>query len=147
MEQSICGVSCAKCNMNYLCKGCAATGGKPFGKECVSAECIGRGGDLCEYRTKLMAEFNALGIEGMPEVVNLYALKGSFINIEYTLPNGEKAKFWDDDRIYLGCQLEKEGSDAEGRCFGIAADDDYLMVSEYGENGADPVLVCLKKRC
>ena len=44
--------------------------------------------------------------------------------------------------IYLGSQLHKRGSD---RCYGIAADETYLAVSEYGENGADAQLVVFKR--
>ena len=51
-------------------------------------------------------------------------------------------KLWDDNRIYLGNQLHKKGSD---RCYGIAADEKFLMVSEYGCYGSDAEIVVFKQ--
>jgi len=107
------------------------------------AECCRKGENaLQELKDKLIAAFNGLGIQDMPPVTELYALKGSVINIEYTLPTGQIVKFWDDDKIYLGYQLPKQGSD---RCYGIVADEQYLMVSEYSGYGADAEIVEFKR--
>ena len=82
--------------------------------------------------------------EGLPEVKDLNVLSGSFINLEYRLPNGEVVKFLDDKATYLGNQLECEfGGD---RCFGIAANMEFLLVCSYEENGENPELVVYKKR-
>lgn len=80
----------------------------------------------------------------MPRVNDLYALNGSFVNLEYILTNGQMVKFLDDNSIYLGNQLEFEMSG--GRCYGIVAGMDFLLVCTYGENGADPELVLYKRR-
>lgn len=74
-------------------------------------------------------------------MTDLNVLKGVFVNIEYVLPNGEIVKFWDDNKMYLGNQLHKKGSD---RCYGIVADEKYLMVSEYGDYGSDAEIVIFK---
>lgn len=79
----------------------------------------------------------------MEEVKNLNALKGSFINLEYLLPSGQAIKFWDDNKIYLGNQICKKNS---SRCYGLTADENYLLVCEYGDNGANPEIVIFKKR-
>ena len=143
MKTSMCGIDCGSCGMNSSCKGCADTNGMPFGGKCITAECIKRGGSaLSEFKQKLIDRINSLGIEDMEEVKELHALKGSFINLEYTLPGGQQAKFWDDNKIYLGNQLPKKGSD---RCYGIAADERYLMVCEYGCGGEDPEIVVLRR--
>ena len=34
----------------------------------------------------------------------------------------------------------------DGRCFGIACDEHYILVSEYGKDGTDAELVMLKSR-
>ena len=104
------------------------------------------GGDenFKEFKQQIIREFNALHVEGMPEVKTLNFLVGGYINLEYTLPNGEKVKFLDDSATYLGNQLECEFEG--GRCFGIAANMDFLLVCTYGENGEDPELVIYKKR-
>ena len=86
----------------------------------------------------MIAAFNELHILDMDKVTDLNALKGSFINLPYKMPGGQMVKIWDDDRIYLGNQLHKKNSD---RCYGIAADERYLMVCEYGKDGADAELV------
>jgi len=95
-----------------------------------------------ELKGKLLAAFNELGIQDMEKVTDLYPLVGAVINIEYALPNGQVVKFWDDNKIYLGNQLHKEGSD---RCYGIIADEKYLMVSEYSGYGADSEIIVFKR--
>ena len=97
-----------------------------------------------EFKNQLIAEFNELHIEGMPEVKSLNALVGNFINLEYRLPNGKLVKFLDDRATYLGTQLESEFG--EGRCFGLAANMDFLLVCNYDENGENPELLVYKKR-
>jgi len=140
---SICGLDCTKCKAYGTCKGCLETNGRPFGGECVIAACCQKGESVfCEFKAKLIEAFNALQIEDMGQVTDLNALKGSFINLEYTLPSGQAIKFWDDNKIYLGNQLCKKDSQ---RCYGIAADEKYLLVCEYGEQGADAEIVVFKK--
>ncbi|MDD4412984.1 MAG: hypothetical protein PHR14_00305 [Oscillospiraceae bacterium] len=79
----------------------------------------------------------------MERVTNLNALKGSFVNLEYTLANGRSVKLWDDDKIYLGNQICKKNSD---RCYGLSADENYLFVCEYGDSGSDAEIIVYKKR-
>ncbi len=97
-----------------------------------------------EFKNRLIDEFNALNIEGLPKVESLNVLSGSFINLEYTLQSGEKVKFLNDNSTYLGNQLACEfGGD---RCFGIAANMEFLLVCTYEETGENPELVIYKKR-
>jgi len=97
-----------------------------------------------EFKTQLIGEINALHIDGMPKLEKLNALVGGYINLEYTLPNGSRIKFLDDGATYLGNQLECEFGG--GRCFGIAANMDFILICTYGEDGADPELLVYKKR-
>ena len=152
MSKSICGIDCSKCKYKETCGGCAKTNGRPFGGECMIAKCcLNKGREHCgkcsdgpcKLKTQLVAEFNALGIEDMEEVKNLNALNGSFINLEYTLPSGQTMKLWDDERIYLGNQICKKNSD---RCYGLTADENYLLVCEYGDDGSDAEIVVYKRR-
>ena len=87
---------------------------------------------------------SALHIGGMPKLEKLNALVGGYINMEYRLPNGKPVKFLDDGATYLGNQLESELE--SGRCFGIAANVDFILVCTYEENGENPELVVYKKR-
>ena len=98
-----------------------------------------------EFKAQLIHEFNTLlHIDGLPKVDNLNVLSGDYINLEYTLPNGKTVKFLDDNATYLGNQLECEfGGD---RCFGIAANMDFILVCTYEKDGANPELVIFKKR-
>ncbi|MBE5938194.1 MAG: helix-turn-helix domain-containing protein [Lachnospiraceae bacterium] len=101
-------------------------------------------GEFEEFKKKLIEEINALNVEGMPKLTKLYTLVGSFINLEYRLPNGKYVKYLDDNATYLGNQLECEfGGD---RCFGIAANMDFILISTYEANGENPELVIYKKR-
>ncbi len=105
---------------------------------------LGGGKKFAELKKQLIDEFNALQIEGMPKVEKLNALVGSFVNLEYRLPNGRTVRFLDDGATYLGNQLESEfGGD---RCFGILANMDFLLVATYEKGGANPELVIYKKR-
>ena len=96
-----------------------------------------------EFRQQLIAEFNALHIEGMPEVKELNTLVAGYVNLEYSLPNGKTVKFLDDGITYLGNQLECEYGG--NRCFGIIANAEFLLVCTYEENGENPELVIYKK--
>lgn len=143
--KTICGIDCTGCGWSGTCQGCGQTGGRPFGGSCVAAECYKKGGKDCFLACKqqMIREFNALAVADMPEIRDLCQLVGAYINLEYTLANGEKIKLLDDRKIYLGYQVEKEGSD---RCYGLAADEAYLLVCEYGCDGADPEIVVFRKR-
>lgn len=101
-------------------------------------------GKFEEFKSRLIDEINALHIEGMPRVEKLNALVGRYINLEYRLPNGKYEKFLDDNATYLGNQSECEFGG--GRCFGIAANMDFILISTYEENGENPELVIYKKR-
>lgn len=149
MSTSICGVDCDKCELSSMCGGCAATNGRPFGGNCVAAQCCQSkrlehccASAPCALREKLIGVCNALCIEGMPPVTELFSLKGSFVNMEYPLSGGQIVKLLDDNKIYLGTQLRKMESE---RCYGIAADEKYLLICEYGEGGVDPEIVLFKR--
>ena len=98
-----------------------------------------------EFKNQLMAEFNTLlHVEGLPKVDHLNVLPGSMINLEYRLPNGTLVRFLDDKATYLGNQLECAFGGE--RCFGIAANMDFLLVCTYEANGENPELVVYQKR-
>lgn len=142
---SICGLDCCeKCDRKDGCGGCVQTDGKPFGGICIAAECIKKGGQesFAALKNGLIEEFNSLGVEHL--VVNdLYLLNGFFVNMEYKLSNRQTVKLLEDHCIYLGNQIEIPGSD---RCYGIAADEKYLLVCEYGCDGTNPEIVVYKRR-
>ncbi len=150
--KTICGIDCSKCYSKDNCAGCMATKGHPLGGDCIVAECCHNKGKEqcseccsgeCKIKIKLMQEINELKIKDMPEVTELFELAGYIVNVEYPLPSGESVKFWKNSNIYLGTRLQKAGSN---RCFGVAADENYILISEYGENGADPEIILYKKR-
>lgn len=91
-------------------------------------------------KKQYIEEVNALGIPGL-HVDNLYVLQGSFINQAYNI-NGNEVKLLDDNATYWGNQVLKDDS----RCYGIACCEKFILVSEYGKDGADAELVILKKR-
>lgn len=97
-----------------------------------------------EFKNQLIAEINSLHIEGMPELEKLNALVGKYINLEYKLPNGKTLKLLNDNATYLGNQLECEFGG--NKCFGIAANMDFIIISTYEENGENPELLIYKKR-
>lgn len=142
---SICGVDCcSECNRRDDCRGCVQTDGHPFGGKCIAAECIKRGGfeEFKQMKKTLIEEFNALGIRDL-QVKDLNLLNGFYVNLEYALSNGQSVKLLEDDYVYLGNQIEIPGSD---RCYGVVADDHYLLVCKYGCNGVEPQIIVYKKR-
>jgi hypothetical protein len=105
---------------------------------------LGDGGEFEAFKQKLIAEINAMEIEGMPKLESLNALVGSYVNLAYPLPGGGTARFLNDGATYLGNQLESElPSD---RCFGVLANMDFILICSYGAEGTDPELVLYKKR-
>ena len=143
---TICGANCDLCSLRETCRGCAETCGRPFGGACLAAESIKAGGNerFAEQKRQLISQFNALGIEGMPEITELFCLCGSFVNLAYPMPNGRQVQLLDDKNIYLGTQVEGAGED---RCFGLVGGTDFLLVCTYGEGGTDPQLVMYRKTC
>ena len=105
---------------------------------------LGSDGKFEDFKKQLIDEINALHIKGMPRLEKLNALVGAYVNLAYPHPSGMKAKFLDDQTTYLGNQLRSE-SDSE-RCFGVLANQDFILICTYGVDGADPELVLYQKR-
>lgn len=107
-------------------------------------DALGDQGQFEEQKQLLIEEINGLHIEGLPKVEKLNALVGKDVNLEYMLPNGKAVKFLDDQKTYLGNQLEM-ASDG-GKYFGVIASMEFLLVSTYEKDGVNPELVLYKKR-
>lgn len=134
-----CGVDCCReCGRLSACGGCEACKGHPFGGSCIAE----RNKDFPALKQALLAEINGLGIDGL-KVSDLYLLSGSYVNLEYPLPGGETAKFLKNENVYLGNQVECPG---RNRCYGVVADENGILVSEYGAMGADPEIVLYRRR-
>ena len=101
-------------------------------------------GQFEQFKQQLIGELNDLHVEGLPKVEKLNALVGNYVNLAYRLPSGEMVRFLDDQKTYLGNQLECTFGGE--RCFGVIADMDFLLVCTYEENGTNPELVLYKKR-
>ena len=149
--ESICGADCSKCGYgkNNNCKGCLVTKGCPFGKQCFVAKYILTGGkeNYEIFKKQLIDEINELNILGMPKIKDLNPLNGTFVNLSYHMPNGEFVRLLDDNEIYLGNQVECEFNyDSIIRCFGIVANMNFILISEYGPDGDNPELIMYKKR-
>ena len=143
---TLCGMDCCKdCELYKSdCMGCEETNGHPCGGDCTAAECVRTGGleAMEKQKSDILARINALNIPGLT-VTDLNLLNGNYVNLEYSFPSGMKAKLLRDDKIYWANQIEREGSD---RCYGIAADDEYILVCEYGCMGADPKIIAYLKK-
>lgn len=73
---------------------------------------------------------------------SLNLMDGNYLNIECTLPNGDKTKILDNDTQYYAKQIDIEGSD---KCYGVAANEKFIAVYKYGCNGENAELVLWKK--
>lgn len=95
-------------------------------------------------KNNLLVEINSfLGTLGIPNADALYELSGEFVNLPYTLPSGNNVQFLDDQKIYLGAQIEFADMSI---CYGVVADANFILVSNYSANGSQPELVAYKKR-
>lgn len=143
--QSLCGTDCcSKCSRQVECGGCQNVKGHPFNGNCIAAECIEHDGwnGFLRFKEHLISEINALGIKGLT-VNDLNLLNGFFVNLEYSLANGQTVKLLEDNNVYLGNQIEVAGKE---RCYGVVADKNYILVCEYGCNGENPEIILYKKR-
>ena len=137
--RTYCGQDCCKeCERLAECGGCEKCHGHPFGGSCVAE----RNKDFPSLKRRLIDEINAFGIEGLA-VEDLNLLTGSFVNLPYPLANGSTVQFLKDKDIYLGNQVERKNSD---RCYGIVANEEFILICEYGCNGSDPKIVLYKRR-
>ena len=132
------GNCCEKCSRFSMCGGCEKCAGHPFGGSCIAE----RNRDFSELKQQLTEEINALGIDGLI-VDDLNLLTGAYVNLAYPLSNGTTVKFLNDKDIYLGNQMERQDSE---RCYGVVADETFILVCEYGCNGANPEIVLYKRR-
>lgn len=101
-----------------------------------------RNRDFSALKQQLIEEINALRIDGLI-VYDLNLLSGEYVNLGYPLFNGTTVRFLNDKDIYLGNQIERQDSE---RCYGVVADEMFILVCEYGCNGVDPEIVLYKRR-
>lgn len=93
-------------------------------------------------KNNLLIEIQKIGIKEFEKINSLNLLDGSYLNLEVELPNGIKAKLLDDNKKYYANQIDIEGSD---KCYGVAADEHFIVVYRYGCEGADAELVLIKR--
>lgn len=144
-EHTLCGLDCCgECQLLPTCGGCQKTDGHPFGGRCTAAECIRNGGKAAmdQLKQQLVAEINGLGIAGL-QIQDLNLLLGSYVNLSYPLPSGSAVPFLKNENVYWGAQLERPGGE---RCFGVLADESFLLICEYGAEGSDPKLLRYQAR-
>lgn len=147
-KKTYCGANCAECPTKENCKGCVETKGCPFGKQCFVANYIQLGGEenFRAFKQGIIEEINALNVDGMEKVNDLYPLVGKYINLEYPLPSGGTVKFLSDDEVYLGAQV-KNLFDNEGKtCYGVIARESFILICEYDENCVNSEIVVYKRR-
>ena len=134
-----CGIDCCEnCVRFSECGGCEKCAGHPFCGSCIAE----RNRDFSALKQQLIEEINALRIDGLI-VYDLNLLSGEYVNLGYPLFNGTTVRFLNDKDIYLGNQIERQDSE---RCYGVVADEMFILVCEYGCNGVDPEIVLYKRR-
>lgn len=148
MSKSICGADCGACQTKAECKGCVETKGCPFGKQCFVGKYILIGGEdnYRAFKQGLIDEVNALNVDGMEKVTELYPLVGNFVNLSYELPSGASVKFLKDDEVYLGAQVKNLFDDSGKTCYGVIARESFIIVCEYDEGCKNPEIVLFKRR-
>ena len=145
--KAVCGANCNVCDLlkNKKCMGCIKTNACPFGKKCWIAKYIEVGGkdSFNKQKELLINEFNSLDIDGLPKISELYPLLGSYVNLEYTLPNKLKVRLLHDEEQYLGTQVKSIFDD--NKYFGLVANMTFILVSTYDKEGNNSELILFKK--
>ncbi len=109
----------------------------------LGGSCIAeRNSNFQELKSRLIVEINHLKIDGLI-VKDLFLLNGGYVNLEYPLTNGTTVKFLNKNDVYLGNQIEKEKSE---RCYGVVANENFILMCEYGCNGSEPEIILYKRR-
>ena len=143
MSDTYCGAKCDECNSKNICKGCVNTCGSPFGGRCAAAEYIKKNGlkAYTEFKAKLKDEINGLlEAERLPAVDDIYELAGNLVNLRYTMQNGEKVRFLNDNDVYIGGMVNHGGA-----FYGAVTDGNVMILSKF-DNGTDAELLLYKKR-
>lgn len=91
---------------------------------------------------RLLEIIKKLGIPEFEKFKLLNLIDGSYLNLECKLPNGKVSKILDDDKKYYANQIDIEGTD---KCYGVAADENFVAVYRYGCDGVDAELIIWKK--
>lgn len=146
MSETYCGTNCSDCAYDGKCKGCKETCGSPFGGRCPAAEYIKIGGmeNYLEFKAKLKIEVNELlAANGIGPAEELFELNGEYVNLAYPLPSGDEVKFLNDKNVYLGAQIEFGD---QGVCYGVVADQSFILICSYSVNGSEPELIAYRKR-
>lgn len=137
--KTYCGMDCCKdCGKLSECGGCEKCQGHPFGGSCVAE----RNRDFLTLKSELVKEINALGIKELA-INDLNLLNGAYVNLAYPLPNGTTTQFLNDNDIYFANQIERPNSE---RCYGVVANEEFILICEYGCNGANPEIILYKRR-
>ncbi len=93
-------------------------------------------------KERILTEIKHLGIQEFEKLNSLNLLDGNYLNLEIELPNGDRAKLLDDNKKYYANQIDIENSD---KCYGVAADESFIVVYKYGCDGADAELIQIKR--
>ncbi len=88
-------------------------------------------------KERIIKIVRGLGIEELKEVTELWELPGAYVNMESSLLDGEKKKVLDDNKMYLCCQVEIN----EEECYGVAADEERIVVYRYKNEGEESSIV------
>ena len=142
---TICGqgyfIECPK--YKHSCEGCQETKGRPYGGNCVAANLIIKGGmELFNSKKKEYVDLiNSFQIKGL-RIEDLNLLNGDYINLEYDLDNGSSFRLLNFRDVYFANQVEIKNSDL---CYGVAINEDIVVISKYGTNGINPQLILYKK--
>ena len=135
--------NCHECPSFKECGGCENCNAKPFDskEQCICARIINEKGfrGFEETFKHIIDSINSLHLEGL-HVDDMNILPGSYLNLEYPLPNGATVKFLNDDKTYFANQIEI----GNGKCYGVVSDGTFLLVASYLRDGKDPILLIYK---
>ena len=132
--------NCEECPSFKDCGECENCNAMPFGakEQCICARLIADKGfrGFQDTFQHVINSINALSIHGL-HVEDMNILPGSYLNLEYPLPNGETVKFLNDNRTYFANQIETDGD----RRYGVVSDGSFLLVASYEPEGKHPKLL------
>ena len=147
-QVSYCGVDCSKCYKNAECAGCISSGGRPFGDDCVIAQCCKKNTgkskcysayfSQCYIKRAVMREIRKCGIAGLCNYKYIYEAPGFLLNLDCKYPDGSIKKPFVDNKVYISGQYKITGYE---RRYTVVADNEQYWLIEHDENGSNAVLI------
>lgn len=82
---------------------------------------------------KMIQVLSGFDIPGFKNPLDLYELPGSYVKMESKLPEETASKLFDENEIYLCCQIEA----TETERYGVAGDEKQIVIYRHAAHSSE----------